>query len=554
LQAIAELVDETGKLLKAFLMGAANGLLSLLDMIIRVIAWCVDKTAIITDVNKTFDSQNYLKARKAMEVIEDLYDFLDENTSAFLESIEQLRKTFDIDELNTFADSLAKKVKDEVSNLNRYDAAYYCGNIVFEIIASVGLAICTGGGSLIAQASTKAGKAAQLLKIIAKETVSTLTLGVFDILKVMKSFFLKLIEKGKQGFKAFLEYIRKMLSGELEDIKTPLNESDLDSVDNLNTNNGVDNIDENSPSNNSDNVPIKLTAKQMWDNLTYEELSRIPPPTKPKPCFLAGTLVHTQNGLVAIENLKIGDKVLSYNLKTKQTEFKSIINTHNNFTEKYVSIYTSNADAIQATGAHLFYVYDTHIWMPARELKQGMNLMDTHGQAVIILEIKTIDATQSTFNLEVADNNNYFVGTNGILTHNAARIFKYADRTEYEFIHYVLRENGKDLYVGITAQEFSKRFDQHVNEGRRALQGIKPHNAWKAGRITADYINLPVHLNSVPEKPIKMTFFESRVIEMHEIAERGGIKNLKNISKPMSKASFIVWKKIGWFNPCRFYV
>lgn len=28
-------------------------------------------------------------------------------------------------------------------------------------------------------------------------------------------------------------------------------------------------------------------------------------------CFIAGTLVHTQNGLVAIEKIKVGDMVLS---------------------------------------------------------------------------------------------------------------------------------------------------------------------------------------------------------------------------------------------------
>ena len=70
---------------------------------------------------------------------------------------------------------------------------------------------------------------------------------------------------------------------------------------------------------NTDNVldnaqKLKL-AKEMWKELTYQQLLDGKPP-----CFLAGTIVKTENGLEPIENIKQGTKVLSYNFETDKTE------------------------------------------------------------------------------------------------------------------------------------------------------------------------------------------------------------------------------------------
>jgi Pretoxin HINT domain len=44
-------------------------------------------------------------------------------------------------------------------------------------------------------------------------------------------------------------------------------------------------------------------------------------------CFVAGTLIHTIDGLKPIEQIKVGDKVLSYDEKTKQLEYKTVVIT-----------------------------------------------------------------------------------------------------------------------------------------------------------------------------------------------------------------------------------
>lgn len=44
-------------------------------------------------------------------------------------------------------------------------------------------------------------------------------------------------------------------------------------------------------------------------------------------CFVAGTKVLTENGYKNIEDIKISDKVYSYNLNNNELELKEVINT-----------------------------------------------------------------------------------------------------------------------------------------------------------------------------------------------------------------------------------
>jgi hypothetical protein len=44
-------------------------------------------------------------------------------------------------------------------------------------------------------------------------------------------------------------------------------------------------------------------------------------------CFVAGTLVHTKDGLKKIEDIKEGDEVLSYNEQTEQNEYQPVLQT-----------------------------------------------------------------------------------------------------------------------------------------------------------------------------------------------------------------------------------
>ena len=141
---------------------------------------------------------------------------------------------------------------------------------------------------------------------------------------------------------------------------------------------------------------------------------------KGKSCFVAGTLVSTNQGFENIENIKIGDIVLSYNLKTHQNEYSEVLQTMiHDTTEEIYSIHVQN-DIIQSTGIHKFLIVRNQKvdWIPAQELKVTDLVHFSDGSLHKIDEIHIQIKTLTVYNFEVSNNHNYYVGQNGILVHN----------------------------------------------------------------------------------------------------------------------------------------
>lgn len=66
----------------------------------------------------------------------------------------------------------------------------------------------------------------------------------------------------------------------------------------------------------------------------------------PKFCFVAGTLVMTKQGLKAIEEIKVGDQVLSYNDNLEIFEYKDVVEVYNNETKELCHIHTENEEIV----------------------------------------------------------------------------------------------------------------------------------------------------------------------------------------------------------------
>jgi hypothetical protein len=74
-----------------------------------------------------------------------------------------------------------------------------------------------------------------------------------------------------------------------------------------------------------------------------------------------------------------------------------------------------DGETIIATGIHRFWNAGT-AWTMARELKAGDRLRVIGG----VMEVRSIEAasTQPVYNLDVARNRDFFVGTKGLLVHD----------------------------------------------------------------------------------------------------------------------------------------
>ena len=149
-------------------------------------------------------------------------------------------------------------------------------------------------------------------------------------------------------------------------------------------------------------------------------------------CFVAGTPIHTDKGLVPIEEIKVGDKVLSYDEKTGQIEYKTVAQTFIGVKENIVKIKIRGEKLLTTTTEHPFYIKKAQgsrsllssgddeegDWVIASKLKVGQRVLRPNGNwARIISIIYSIEPTL-VYNFEVESNHNYFVGEIGVLSHN----------------------------------------------------------------------------------------------------------------------------------------
>ena len=134
-------------------------------------------------------------------------------------------------------------------------------------------------------------------------------------------------------------------------------------------------------------------------------------------CFVAGTMVLTASGLVAIETIKAGDKVIATNPDTNQTEEKTVVETYINQTECIVHLHIKN-EVINTTKNHPFYVKEKG-FVEACELSKGDEIMNASGGSYPVERIEFEDKEETVYNFQVEDYHTYYVGENSLLVHNA---------------------------------------------------------------------------------------------------------------------------------------
>ena len=139
-----------------------------------------------------------------------------------------------------------------------------------------------------------------------------------------------------------------------------------------------------------------------------------------KNSFTAGTLVATANGLVPIEDIKIGDKVWAYN-ETNQTkslqEVTHLIRGEGNKTLTDITL--DSGEVITATSNHPFWAVADHNWTEAGELTLDNILLNINEYNTTISNLTTYTKEDVVYNLTVANDHTYFVGRDGVLGHNA---------------------------------------------------------------------------------------------------------------------------------------
>ncbi len=139
----------------------------------------------------------------------------------------------------------------------------------------------------------------------------------------------------------------------------------------------------------------------------------------PRTCFVAGTLVHTRDGLKAIEEIKVGDVVTSWNEVTKEVSYKPVTELFAHDVELIFDVEIDNKEKLQTTWNHPFWVVEKQTWVEVKDLEVGDTVLLNGGNVTNITNITSYNVLPTpVYNFEVADNHTYFVGKNGVLVHN----------------------------------------------------------------------------------------------------------------------------------------
>ena len=136
-------------------------------------------------------------------------------------------------------------------------------------------------------------------------------------------------------------------------------------------------------------------------------------------CFQAGTLVDTPDGKIEIQDLEVGDWVWAYDFNSDQHVARRIEHLIPAKTKAWVHLHT-DAGEIVATPGHDFWVVTEERWIDAQELLPEMGLLRSDGKItyIISLDFETLEVEEPTYNFEVEDDHNYYVGDSGVLVHN----------------------------------------------------------------------------------------------------------------------------------------
>ncbi|WP_344832833.1 zincin-like metallopeptidase toxin domain-containing protein [Chryseobacterium ginsenosidimutans] len=208
---ITEKLNQEIAKINAFLCGILNGLISLAQLIIMLLAMIVDNIPIF-ELEK-LNPLELAKYQEKLEFIEDFVDLFDKNAKEFLNGVKKLftdEKAWK--DISTFISGLAKKI----TNYNEYFGAYFIGGVAFELILDAIIAYFTGGSSLVAEASAKisrltakaeqaGARALNFSKNLGKKISNT----VQDLYKWLEKEFLEMIEAIKNGKVA--EWLKKKI-------------------------------------------------------------------------------------------------------------------------------------------------------------------------------------------------------------------------------------------------------------------------------------------------------------------------------------------------------
>ena len=172
-------------------------------------------------------------------------------------------------------------------------------------------------------------------------------------------------------------------------------------------------------------------------------------------CFPAGTKVHTQWGLADIEKLEVGVPILTYNEETGEQEYKKVKKVMRRMTRRMCAMELSNGTTLEVTPEHRFF--SNGEWTPIEELNVN-DTLQLKDNSIVVIENKIIFPTfVEVYNLEIEDNENYYVTEEGVLVHNGCRHEEINDIEEQRYL------KAKEFYQKYNPEMSPDALESHLS-------------------------------------------------------------------------------------------
>ena len=189
----------------------------------------------------------------------------------------------------------------------------------------------------------------------------------------------------------------------------------------------------------------------------------------PGTCFIAGTPVLSENGLVAIESIQIGDLVWAEDPETGKKSLEPVKQIFVKQTDVLVHLLIDDEEIV-TTPTHPFYVPNIG-WVRAQDLKPGCELLLYSGEKVQLQDKHTEELEEpcTVYNFEVDDYHTYFVGQQSILVHNHCQAWN-RERRRY------WRSQGQRYKDSINETKLSESGTYYLGREniRRMSSGLAP--------------------------------------------------------------------------------